>query len=229
MTINVPTLFIGDFNYILEAKNKKGGKSFKLNRKVQEFRNYVQYTGLVDLGYQGPSYTWYNNRIGLARVWKRIDWAFVSLPLLDLYPKTIVTHLTRFASNHCPLLVHLSNVASSRLRPFQFEKMWLFCGRFYDLVKNAWRVDGNHTLDIKLPMLFHKVKRAIKQWKGKVGNIFKKGQELEEQIYHIQFQELASPRISEAQHMQLLQLLRAYIGISTNKKFCDSKNYEISG
>lgn len=73
MTMNMPTLLVGDFNCIMDAKDKKGGKSFKINKKVWEFRDCVQYTGLVDLGYQGLSYTWCNNHQGLACVQERID------------------------------------------------------------------------------------------------------------------------------------------------------------
>lgn len=68
MTMNVPTLLVSDFNCIPDAKDKKGGELFKLNRDVREFRDCVQYTGLVDLGYHGSSYTWCNNHYGLAHV-----------------------------------------------------------------------------------------------------------------------------------------------------------------
>ena len=123
LSLQLPTLLVGDFNCTLEAKEKKSGKPFKVNREIQKFQSFIQQIDLLDLGYQGPSHTWCNNRHGLARVWKRLDHTFASDRLLDLFLETIVTHLTRFASDHYLLLIHLSDTKPSRPMLFRLEKM----------------------------------------------------------------------------------------------------------
>ncbi|XP_038979986.1 uncharacterized protein LOC120110122 [Phoenix dactylifera] len=74
----VPTVVVGDFNCILSSGDKRGGAAFTDRVDRREFRDFVSRTGLVDLGYSGPQFTWCNNQLGSARVWERLDRAFAS-------------------------------------------------------------------------------------------------------------------------------------------------------
>ena len=77
LSVGLPLIVIGDFNCILN-EDKNGGKHFQVDQGISEFRNYIRLSGLVDLGYNGASLTWCNNRLGGARVWERLDWAFAN-------------------------------------------------------------------------------------------------------------------------------------------------------
>ena len=66
--LQILILIVGDFNYILDIDHKRGGKSLWLNWDIREFRNFLTTTGLLDLGYHGPHYTWCGKLLGLARV-----------------------------------------------------------------------------------------------------------------------------------------------------------------
>lgn len=113
-----PLCLIGDFNYIFLAKDKMGGEVFPIDNDIKEFRAFLRQSRMVDLDFQDPKYTWCNNHLGLARIWKRIDRALVSDYKMDLYFKSIVIHLTRFVSDHSSLLLHVSNKVEKGPLPF---------------------------------------------------------------------------------------------------------------
>ena len=57
LSLNQLLLLMEDFNYILNANDKKRGKTFYIDRDIKEFQNFFQSAGLVDLHFQGPRYT----------------------------------------------------------------------------------------------------------------------------------------------------------------------------
>lgn len=57
-----PTVVARNFNCILGPKDKRGGRPFEEDIGSREFQHFLQTNGLVDLGFVGPRYTWYNNR-----------------------------------------------------------------------------------------------------------------------------------------------------------------------
>ena len=60
-SLGLPVFIIGDFNCIISAEDKKGGRSFKMDRVVREFHDFFRQTRFVDLGFQGLAYTWCDN------------------------------------------------------------------------------------------------------------------------------------------------------------------------
>lgn len=55
--LQISTLLIGDFNYILNHSDSQGGRPFQATRDIKEFLNFDHHTGLIDLGYKRPNYT----------------------------------------------------------------------------------------------------------------------------------------------------------------------------
>ena len=78
LVLQVLLLLVGDFNCILNTSDQKGGKNFTINRDVREFHTFFRSTELIDLNFLDPSFTWCNNCLGSARIWKHIDRAFAS-------------------------------------------------------------------------------------------------------------------------------------------------------
>lgn len=112
----IPSVVIGDFNYIDEPNEKRGGWPFVEDTSSKEFGKFLQYNGLVDLEFLGPRFTWCNNCSCGAKVWKRIDKIFVTPTWIQWHPTHLVPHLPRIASGHCPIL--LSTNSSSYWSPF---------------------------------------------------------------------------------------------------------------
>ena len=77
LSLQLPLILIGDFNCLPHSSKKKGGKAFQVNRDIRELRTFIQRMGLIDLRFQRPKFTWCNNRMDLARVWEKLNRAFV--------------------------------------------------------------------------------------------------------------------------------------------------------
>lgn len=54
--VTLPWLFIGDFNEILDMKEKLGGSKRK-SHQINSFRQAIDKEGLYDLGFSGSRYT----------------------------------------------------------------------------------------------------------------------------------------------------------------------------
>jgi hypothetical protein len=55
-----PWLLVGDFNEILFAHEKEGGKP-RRQQQMDSFREALELCGVEDLGYEGDCFTWRNN------------------------------------------------------------------------------------------------------------------------------------------------------------------------
>lgn len=64
----LPWFITGDFNEIIAATDKKGGS---LTRRFAGFKKWVDRSAMIDMGFQGPAYTWTNNTVK-----QRIDRCF---------------------------------------------------------------------------------------------------------------------------------------------------------
>lgn len=94
----------GDFNEPLVDEDKFGGRVVSISRSMH-FKECLDKCSMVDLGFSGPRFTWYNGRELSALIQERIDRFFVNPSWYSNFPKARVTHLTRCYSNHCPVLL----------------------------------------------------------------------------------------------------------------------------
>ncbi|KAI0488460.1 hypothetical protein KFK09_028293 [Dendrobium nobile] len=125
----------GDFNYILSQKDKLGGKRFKYTQGVQDFNNFISSCDLHELKFIGPRYTWCNNKTEAARIMERLDKCFLNSADLLSIINPVLKHLPRIASDHCPILVNLFNLAIHRKRFIKYEEVWSSYAASTDEVK----------------------------------------------------------------------------------------------
>ena len=64
-------LYIGDFNCITKAAEKRGGRMYGKNATY--FFDFIQLTGLIDLGYQRDYFTWLNRQKDQSNIQCRLD------------------------------------------------------------------------------------------------------------------------------------------------------------
>ena len=74
---NLPWLVLGDFNEILSSENKLGGRPINIHRAMV-FQQCLNSCNLLDLGFQGPKFTWVNKRDFPALIQERIDHCFAN-------------------------------------------------------------------------------------------------------------------------------------------------------
>ena len=68
----LPWLCAGDFNEILKADEKLGGR-LRPNSQMEAFREVLDECEFKDLGYVGGKYMWYRGSRGGNTIWERLD------------------------------------------------------------------------------------------------------------------------------------------------------------
>ncbi|XP_026395088.1 uncharacterized protein LOC113289878 isoform X2 [Papaver somniferum] len=141
---NSDWMVMGDLNVIGSCQEKKGGRN-PSHSKIAELREVMDSCGLIDLGFNGPKYTWNNKRVGAANIKERLDRAVANSNWINRFSKAQVTHLSYFISDHRAILIDLELKTRFHPRPFRFEAMWAEDPRYSDVVKNNWNTntDGN--------------------------------------------------------------------------------------
>uniref|UniRef100_A0A2N9HWM2 CCHC-type domain-containing protein n=1 Tax=Fagus sylvatica TaxID=28930 RepID=A0A2N9HWM2_FAGSY len=104
-THSLPWLVAGDFNEILSS-NEKFSATPASQRRMSAFRDCLNMCNLLDLGFNGPRFTWTNKRpSGL--VMEKLDRVLCNPTWKHLFEEASVLHLLRASSDHNPILVDL--------------------------------------------------------------------------------------------------------------------------
>ncbi|XP_058003654.1 uncharacterized protein LOC131180069 [Hevea brasiliensis] len=147
---------IGDFNSLLNSREKKGGNS-NFNYKILPFRNLINNLGLMDMGYMGPHMTWNNQRDGPHHIKERLDRALATPHWLFLYSSALVYHLEDLRSDHCPILLSMDPTMEKAKRRFTFDRRWANLQKVQNVIFGAWQQNTNGH---KLFQVFNKLKNC---------------------------------------------------------------------
>ena len=90
----------------LNVDNKLRGLSINPTR-IRAFREYIDICKLMDLGFQGPKFTWTNKHPNWHNnIKERLDRSLINAKWKSLFPQAELLHLPRTKSNHCPVLLN---------------------------------------------------------------------------------------------------------------------------
>ncbi|KAB2621987.1 hypothetical protein D8674_024169 [Pyrus ussuriensis x Pyrus communis] len=121
---DIPWICGGDFNEFLWDHEKSGGVEVLYNRPrfLEEFLSSSQ---LMDLGFNGPTFTWRGLRKG-DWVEERLDRVMANEKWQQLWPNSHVMHETVLASDHCPIVLSSSSEGQKGRKMFRnlVEKCW---------------------------------------------------------------------------------------------------------
>ena len=118
---NRPWVIAWDFNETLVNDDKFGGRAVSVNSSLL-FKECLDKCNMIDIGFVGRHYTWTNRREIQALIQERIDRFFVNLQWCLLYLDAKVTHLPRYHSDHCLVLLEMQlGVSREKKRPFRFQ------------------------------------------------------------------------------------------------------------
>ena len=127
----LPWLCAGDFNEILKADEKLGGRF-----RPEAFREALDECEFKDLGYVGGKYMRNRGSRGGNTIWERLDCAVATTDWIEKFPARKVVHLECGSSDHKPLIILPKRVQIKQKKPWRFEHMWLEderCGEVVDL------------------------------------------------------------------------------------------------
>lgn len=101
---------MGDFIAIIGSHEQRGHRSVS-RISCEEFRDFIAGSSLIDLESSGPFYTWRSSHSGPVVV-SRLDRVLVSDLFVDIWVSVTSSVLPRAVSDHHPLLLSCSEVAS---------------------------------------------------------------------------------------------------------------------
>ena len=190
-----PWLLTGDFNDIKNRNEQRGGGEINEN-KCKKFCENIEKCRLIDLGTEGPRYTWRGPRVKLAsRLYKKLDRALANVEWKMKFGEAKVKVGLRSQSDHHPLLIHLNTSNKDRgERPFRFEAAWLTHATFKEFVASKW------TNTDEVWKTLNKMEEELKHWNVHTfGHINQRKKELTRRIDGAQraLQEAYNPHLEE--------------------------------
>ncbi|KAL3638072.1 hypothetical protein CASFOL_018085 [Castilleja foliolosa] len=151
LTITHPWIMAGDFNDIIDHKEKKGGLPYS-SSSGHNLANELNNLGLIDLGFNGYPFTWDNKRNGVANIQQRLDRAVSNMDWLTVFPQASVTHLNPSTSDHCPILI--TTCPDPLLpKPFRFDNMWFVDKSCIDIVHTSWKKSTKGSPSFRLELV----------------------------------------------------------------------------
>ncbi|GAU51479.1 hypothetical protein TSUD_413680 [Trifolium subterraneum] len=179
-------LVFGDFNLVLTNMEKSGGNPIEPNITTS-FRNTLCHCDLQDLGYKGSTYTWTNRHQGDLLIQSRLDRFLATADWISNFPNFVNNHLTRYKSDHCPILLDFSNITgistnNNQYYPKKFEQIWTTDDHHTYIVTEAWQ-NQQGSIDEKLRHTLN----ALHNWGRKTfGIIPKRIKETHQDLYNLQ-------------------------------------------
>lgn len=129
---------------------------------MRQFGDCISSAELIETEVVGDKYTWQRDLLK-----EKIDWAFMNNAWLQDFPLTKVHHLSRYGSDHRPIL--LKSAPSPQRRhahhPFRCNAAWFLEEDFVDIVKECWE---SNTWEDKISEFTERVSR----WSKSKGNNF---------------------------------------------------------
>ncbi|CAB4264212.1 unnamed protein product [Prunus armeniaca] len=124
-----------DFNEILWGFEKSGGHETSLYRP-QYLMNFMDKIGLIDLGFQGQSFTWRKNRSERGLVQEQLDRDLINCSWQEAWPNSTVTHCPAVGSDHCPLVIDSSPILKKHDSKEIVRKNW-----HEAIARRNWQID----------------------------------------------------------------------------------------
>jgi exonuclease III len=143
-------LVFGDFNMVLSSNEKVGGNPIDYNITTA-FRECLEQSNLEDLGYNGDLFTWHNRQQDNQYIQARLDRFCASNDWIYNFSHYQNSHLLRYGSDHCPILLEFSTLTPPNLnhnRPIgkRFEQIWTEDEEHTRIVREAW---DNHNQELQ--------------------------------------------------------------------------------
>lgn len=99
---------------------------------------FLNTTELMDLDFNGPSFTWRGMRNGQLME-EKLDRGLTNKLWQDCWPNTLVTHEVVIGSDHCPLIIRCQPRTQRLKKLFRFEAFWAKEERCKEIMERCWR------------------------------------------------------------------------------------------
>ena len=131
-------LIAGDFNYVVDVEETTN-LGYSYQKICSSFVHWISKHGLVDLGYNGPKFTWIRGFSSETFKGARHDCALNNTNWRIRFPQTKVVILLKVNSNHYPMLITLSRpLIPYHSKQLKFQAAWLLHPGFQSMVQDEW-------------------------------------------------------------------------------------------
>ncbi|KAL9671492.1 hypothetical protein QQ045_009060 [Rhodiola kirilowii] len=174
-----PWLVSGDFNEVRFSWEAKGLRVRDPGR-MKASNDTLDSCGLIDLGFQGPMFTFSNRKHYPYEAKAQLDRAVRNLRL-----KLSVVHAFGLHSDHCPLIINLNkDKPRSKKNLFAYQAMWLRHPEFQEKIRKIWSeaISGGCALSDSLAYCAD----SLKRWNDScLGNVQKKVKTIKKTLSYI--------------------------------------------
>ncbi|PKU80108.1 hypothetical protein MA16_Dca024778 [Dendrobium catenatum] len=159
---------------------------------------FITCNNLHEVACVGPKYTWCNNKRGADIILKKLNRCLVNATAFDSSHRLSVKHLTRLASNHCPILLKLLNFIPPNKKVLKFEEVLSSIPTSVAIVNKSW---NKNTIGDPSQVLNLKLKRTLRDlhfWrKAKFKALNLQKEELKSKVQRLQELEAGNGVMSE--------------------------------
>ncbi|XP_075101678.1 uncharacterized protein LOC107814397 [Nicotiana tabacum] len=160
-----------------------GGGQSSQDSKSLPFLECIMDCELLDPGYSGYIFTWYNGWSPSKRIWKRLDRILASHEWMSLFDSTNFNHLIRTGSDHSPLFLIAKTNQRDPIKYFKFLDLWAEEVDFKSVVEQAWNIKVQGSPMWRFHLKLKNTSRQLSEWsKNTVGNIFDRIKELKDTV-----------------------------------------------
>lgn len=213
-SLQVPWVAAGDFNVLLDAREKCGGKPLTVGQ-CKELKQVLSHCNLIDVGAAGPRLTWNNKRTGMANIRERLDRVLANEQWIKYHEEAQVKTLSYYDSDHRALLVDTNPCIKRKPRPYRLEAIWTEDPRFTKVVSDCWISDNSYSGSDAFLANVCKFQSESRKWNKKVfGNLLNQISDARVQLIDAQLSFEQNPTIGNKGTLILklyeyLQLLKA--------------------
>ncbi|KAL0295882.1 UNVERIFIED_CONTAM: Retrovirus-related Pol polyprotein from type-2 retrotransposable element R2DM, partial [Sesamum calycinum] len=164
-----PWLILGDFNAVIDA-SEVCGRAADTTNSMNEFRNCILETGLIQLPFSGSPFTWHNCSEGPRSLWKRLDRMLVNAVWLNTWPDSSYISALPSTSDHSPLILNSVNRGNDH-GLFRFDNYLAKRSGFLDSVRQVWRHRITGTVLYGVVVKLKALKATFRQQRKETGNL----------------------------------------------------------
>ena len=175
----------GDFNIVTSVNEREGGGGNPPDLSaMSDFNACIMQSGLKDLGFSGPPFTW-ERPDGMKQ---RLDRILFNSSWETSFQRTVTIHgVHTKVSDHRPIFTETFLTEEFKKGPFKFQNMWLLHSSFLSEVNKNWNIPARTFGLKKLKEKLFRLKQFLIFWnKHTFGNIFQNLIQLESDIAQVE-------------------------------------------
>lgn len=156
-----PWIILGDFN-LLRHPAEKNTAGFR-QAEADMFNDFINSNALIELPLLDRSFTWSSKRD--RPTLEKIDRVFINNDWDLLFPNTSIASLTRFVSDHVPLIISIDTIIP-RPALFRFENRWALRPACRLTIQSSWAAaQTRSTHALSLAAAFKRSRSDLKTWR----------------------------------------------------------------